>query len=271
MGRPNKSGDDGRVCGMREEPMSEAVDYAFLHGGGQGGWVWEATIEALGRQTGGAFGRALALDAPGCGAKRGRSGEDLDPEAIAAELVGDIEAAGLKDVVLVGHSQAGMELPFMLELRPQLFRRAVYVTCSAPPPGRTTLSMMGTSVHGANPDEVGWPVDPETHDMHARFLAMFCNDMSPAEADGFLARLGKDMWPAPTYSASNWRYDHLGAVPASYVICLQDQSLPPPWQEAFAARLRCERLVRIDAGHQVMNTRPHALAEALRCEARQGR
>jgi pimeloyl-ACP methyl ester carboxylesterase len=37
--------------------------------------------------------------------------------------------------------------------------------------------------------------------------------------------------------------------------------------EVAAERLCAQRLVRIDAGHQVMNTRPHALAEALRLEA----
>jgi hypothetical protein len=42
----------------------------------------------------------------------------------------------------------------------------------------------------------------------------------------FLSRLGQDSWPAPTYSHQNWRYDHLDAVAASYVVCLRDGSLP---------------------------------------------
>jgi pimeloyl-ACP methyl ester carboxylesterase len=247
--------------------MSGPVDYAFLHGGGQGGWVWRDTIDALARQTDGAFGRAIALDAPGCGAKRGRAGEDLDNQAIAAELVGELEAAGFRDVVLVGHSQAGMVLPFMVEQRPDLFRRVVHVSCSAPLPGRTTLEQMGSGLHGEHPDEVGWPVDPRTHDMAARYQLMFCNDMTPAESAAFLGQLGQDMWPASTYSFTDWRYDHLDAAPTSYVVCLRDLSLPVPWQEVFAERLKADRLVRIDAGHQVMNTRPHALAEALRHEA----
>lgn len=247
--------------------MSQAVDYAFLHGGGQGGWVWDETIAALRQQAGADLGQALALDVPGCGKKRGRPTDGIDNEAIAAELVADIEAAGLRDVVLVGHSQAGMELPFMLEQRPDLFRRVIYVTCSAPPSGRTTLSMMGSGLHGENPDEVGWPVDPETASIAERFPLMFCNDMSPAETAAFMAKLGEDQWPALTYSSSNWRYDHLGAVPASYVICLRDGILPVPWQEKFAKQVNASRIVRIDAGHQVMNTRPQALAEALRFEA----
>jgi pimeloyl-ACP methyl ester carboxylesterase len=247
--------------------MREAVDYAMLHGGGQGSWVWDETIQALQSQTDGGFGRALALDAPGCGTKRSRAGEDLDNEAIAAELVGDIEAAGFRDVVLVGHSAAGMFLPFMLELRPNLFRRVVYVTCMGPPPGRSALEMMGTSRHGEKPDEVGWPVDPDSVDIPGRLQAMFCNDMTPDFASAFMAKLGRDMAPMRTMEASNWRYDHLDPNVSTYVICLQDMSLTVPWQETFARNFRCGQIVRIDAGHQVMNTRPHALAEVLRNEA----
>jgi pimeloyl-ACP methyl ester carboxylesterase len=242
-------------------------DYAFLHGGGQGGWVWDETIEALGLQTGGAFGRALRLDVPGCGAKRGRATEAIGVDDIAAELLGDIEAAGLRDVVLVGHSQAGSILPKMVQARPDLFRRLVYVSCSSPLPGQTAIEMIGAGVHGQDPDEVGWPVDPRTHSMEARYLLMFCNDMSRLETAAFMGKLGHDAWPMQSYAHTDWSYDHLGAVPASFVVCLRDGILPVAWQETFAERFRCQRLVRIDAGHQVMTTRPHALAEVLRHEA----
>jgi hypothetical protein len=148
--------------------MKLPVDYVFLHGGGQGGWVWRETIAALEQQSGGQVHRTIALDAPGCGGKR------------AADTV----ALGVDDVV-------------------------------------TEL----------------------------------------------LARLGRDTWPAQTMSASDWRYDHLSGIPSTYVMCLRDRILPPPWQETFATRLQVQRAVRIDAGHQVLNTRPHALAEVLRYEA----
>ena len=93
---------------------------------------------------------------------------------------------------------------------------------------------------------------------------MFCNDMNKAEASTFVDKLGQDTWPAQSMTTSDWRYDHLSGVPSTYVICLRDGILPQPWQETFATRLKVQQQVRIDAGHQVMNTRPHALAEALR-------
>ena len=143
--------------------------FAFLHGGGQGGWVWEEVIAALDRQTGGRYGRTLALDVPpGCGAKRGRDTSGLDVDDIASELIADLEH--------------------------------------------------------------------------------------------------RDRWPDQSMQASDWRYDHLRNLPSTFVLCLQDGILTPPWQERFAQRLNTQRMVRIDAGHQVMNTRPHALAELLRHE-----
>jgi pimeloyl-ACP methyl ester carboxylesterase len=242
------------------------TDFAFVHGGGQGGWVWDQTIAALDRQSGGEA-RSLALDAPGCGAKRGRDTSGMDYATVIAEFVADLDASGMREVVLVGHSQAGMVLPLIAAVRPELIARLVYVTCSAPLPGVTTLEQMGQGVQGENKDEVGWPVDPATHTMEQRYRLMFCNDMDEAAARAFLARLGADSWPMCCYSERGWRYDHLAAIPTTYIYALRDLALPMEWQERFAERLHADRTFRIDAGHQVMNTRPEALAEALLIEA----
>jgi pimeloyl-ACP methyl ester carboxylesterase len=247
--------------------MGEPVDYAFLHGGGQGSWVWEETIAALKAQVGDGLDRALALDVPGCGAKRAKPTDGFGIDEIADELIADIERAGMRDIVLVGHSQGGNVLPAMAERRPDLFRRLVYVSCSLPLPGQTVQQMIGSGVHGSNPDEVGWPVDPAATPMRDRYRVMFCNDMAEDEADGFLAKLGHDSWPMRSYTDTRWSFPNMGAAPSTYVICLRDESLPVRWQEIFADRLKTGRRVSIDAGHQAMNTRPHGLAEILRHEA----
>ena len=132
----------------------------------------------------------------------------------------------MKDVVLVGHSQAGMTMPQMAEFAPGLFRKLVFVTCSMPLPGKSTLDEMGNTQHGEKEDEVG-SVDPDNTSLEERFRAMFCNDMSDEEGDAFLAKLGKDMWPPCCYSYNDWRCEHLADIPVTYVLCLQDQALPP--------------------------------------------
>ncbi|TAL04753.1 MAG: alpha/beta hydrolase [Rhodospirillaceae bacterium] len=247
--------------------MQHTVDYAFLHGGGQGGWIWNEVIAALRQQTGGQVGRTIALDIPGCGEKQGRDITNVDADDVADELLSDLANANVKDVILVGHSMAGTILPRLVEKKPDLFRRVVYTSCCAPLQGQSILKMMGSGEHGDNSDEVGWPRGTSADDWRQRNRIMFCNDMNESETSEFLAKLGRDAWPDSVMGASDWRYNHLGATPSTYVICLKDGVLPVPWQEIFASRFKARRLVRIDAGHQVMNTRPHALAEILWHEA----
>lgn len=242
------------------------ADFAFFHGGGQGCWVWDETIAAMQAQSRGAA-RCMALDVPGCGTKRARDTSTLAFADIARELIADIEAADRRDVVLVGHSQAGTIMPLIAEFAPPgLIRKLIFVASIAPEQGKSMMEKMGSGLHGENENEVGWPVDPETALLEDRSRAMFCNDMDKPAAEAFLARLGKDKWPPSSYFQRDWRFDHLAAIPSSYVLCLQDMCLPPAWQKRFAVQLHCDRIVKIDAGHQVMNTRPHGLAEILLAE-----
>lgn len=243
------------------------TDFAFLHGGGQGGWVWAQTIAALREQGGDGVGRTLALDVPGCGAKRERDTSEISFDQIVAEVLSDIETAGLHDVVLVGHSQAGSVMPRMAETRPDLFKRLIYVSCSAPPDGVTVVELIGKGVHGASEMEVGWPVDPASVSPEERHRLMFCNDMDEAQAAELLHATRGDQWPMSSYAQRSWRYDHLAALPASYIVLTQDRALPVSWQERFAARLHAGRILRLDAGHQAMVTQPRRLAEIVLAEA----
>ncbi|GIX29671.1 MAG: esterase [Porticoccaceae bacterium] len=246
--------------------MNQAADYLFLHGGGQGSWVWDDLVHALHRQAPAEPGRAVRLDVPGCGTKRGRDTARLAFSEVVAELVADLDRSGLRGAVAVGHSQAGTLLPFLAARRPEAIGRLVYLACSLPLPGQTVLEMMGTGLQGAEPERVGWPAAALGATPRERDRALFCNDMTPAQAETFLDRLGADAWPAASYAETRWQLEPPPA-PAHYVICLRDRVLPVPWQERFARRLGAHRLVRLDAGHQAMLTRPHALAEILRLAA----
>ena len=247
--------------------MTKRINFAFLHGGAQGSWVLQEIIAELHAQSDKNVVCALALDVPGCGTKRDRDTSGFTFTAMIDELIADIEAAAMSEIVLVGHSQAGTVLPHLVERRPDLFRRLVYVTCSIPLPGQTVIEMVGDQVHGRDENGVGWPVDPKTSSVQERTEIMFCNDMDAGETFEFMQRLGSDQWPPASYMETNWRFEHLDAVPVSYVLCQQDNILPVSWQETFAERFHAEKILRIDAGHQVMNTQPRALAEILLREA----
>jgi len=242
-------------------------DFVFLHGGGQGGWIWDETLAALAQQSGGQA-RCLALDVPGCGTKRGRDTARLTFDDIVAELAADIVAADLDQPVIVGHSQAGQVLPRLELALPGFFARHVYVSCIAQAPGHSIDDTMRVQIE-QDPDGPLAEVflDPDCPILE-RFRVMFCNDMARADQDAFLARLLKDAWPDSAYAERSWTYEHLAEVACTYILCMQNQVLTPHWQRIYADRFRCERTVHIDAAHQVQNTRPQALAEVLLAESR---
>lgn len=240
-------------------------DIAFLHGGGQGGWIWDDAIAALRLQDGGSTRRILVLDVPGCGVKRERDTSGLCHADVIKELADDIDRADLNNALLVGHSQAGTVLPALSAAHPDRIARCVYVTCCAPAFGQTVVAMMGTALHGADSTQVGWPLDPATTTPDTLFKAMFCNDMDDTAAAAFMSKLGHDRWPqACGTQETEWNYASAHDVPATYVIAQRDAILPPAWQRRFAERIGVDRIEHIDSGHQPMNTRPHALAEILR-------
>ncbi len=196
------------------------TDFAFLHGGGQGSWVWDETIAAMKAQSGDAH-RYLALDVPGCGAKRGRDTSAIGFDAIVGELVGDVRDADFGDVVLVGHSQAGTVLPRMAASAPELFARLVHVSTIAPDPGLDVIEMSSRRMTAERSEAVNRSFFDETMPAAERFGLKFCNDMAPDQAAQFLAKLGEDNWPRSSYEVSDWNHRAAGvragqlcAVPA---------------------------------------------------------
>jgi pimeloyl-ACP methyl ester carboxylesterase len=233
--------------------------FVFLHGGGQGSWIWNETIDALKIQSHDDVARYLSLDIPGCGQKRERVTDNISAADIVAELLADIDRAGITDAVLVGHSQAGTILPLLIKARPMLFQHVVYVSCLIPQGQQTALTWRDEMP--AADSALFADRKPGSREF---FDSAFCNDMQPTAADAFLDKLGFDRWPASSYQMADWAYEHLATSPSTYVQCLRDAILPMQWQHMFAERVHAKNIVRIDAGHQVMNTRPHALAEVLR-------
>ena len=86
----------------------------LVHGGGLAADSWELTVDEIHRLAPELT--VLALDMPG---RRNKPG-DLREMTIADyvdSLVGDIESAGVDDIVIVGHSMAGVMVPAVVTAR----------------------------------------------------------------------------------------------------------------------------------------------------------
>jgi pimeloyl-ACP methyl ester carboxylesterase len=125
-------------------------DLVLVHGGEHAGDCWEPTLVELRRHAPDL--RTLAVDLPGHGAKPG----DLATASIREwvdSVVADIEEAGLGDVVIVGHSMAGVTVPGVVaKLGSSRVREMILATAFVPPQGGAivdTLNGPWRGSHGA--------------------------------------------------------------------------------------------------------------------------
>ncbi len=218
----------------------------LVHGGFCRGWVWDETIAAL-RAAGH---RAEAPDLPSSGANADGLG-DLQADVAAVTAVLDLLE---EDVVLVGHSGAGMVLTELAD-HPGV-SHSVYVAGLWPQQGQSIGDLLG----GQLPDwmtaredgtvQVGDEADVVhealCHDVDRdHFLA----DIYPRYALTSLSSVGSPSTaPAPSH-------------PSTYLICEDDRAVPPEAQEAMASA--AEHVRRLPSSHSPLLSMPQQLAEAI--------
>ncbi|MGH9032722.1 MAG: alpha/beta fold hydrolase [Acidimicrobiia bacterium] len=250
--------------------MTAPAPLVLVHGGGHGSWCWEplrAHLEAP----------VLAVDLPPRSI-RGGEGRHADVPELATLTIGDFAAAVLADVdaaghdrfVLVGHSMGGLTISEVARRAPTRVAHLVYVSAIVPPEGLSAVEAMPVELRqptraaidahrdgGANP--VGG-----LDDTALRF--MFCNDMDEDQTRFVLDNAGTEV--AVALAEPAWRAGIPAELPKTYVKLLRDQSLPPELQDNLISNLEASpggavEVVTLDAGHDVMISRPRALAPVL--------
>ena len=234
----------------------------LVHGGCFTSECWAPTIPYL-------TGDVLAVDLPG----RGRHPADLRRVTVAdwaASVVADIEAAGYDDVVLVGHSMAGLTVPRVAALIPAKIRRLVFVSCSVPRDGQTPQETLEESfderVAVSSRDHMAGD-HSDTGDVEIGLTPelatqMFCNDMTAEQTAATLSM----MVPEAT-GVMGEPVDLTGlrtAIPRTWVRLTRDAVLTPQTQDTFIANCGPDvEVVDLEAAHMAMISRPQELAAIL--------
>lgn len=222
------------------------ASFVLIHGAAHGAWCWERLIPHLESAPG--TSGVLAVDLPGHGERiEGRPLEDITLEDYVTAAVEDIEAAGLQDIVLVGHSLAGITIPRVAARVPARIRRLVFFAATHPAPGKSVMDVMQ---HPLSPLSRG--VGPET---------MFCNDLDDETSAWLLDHIAGEP-PGPIREAIHPVRVEL-ARPSVYILCEQDEALPPALQREQARNAGVAEVMSLGAGHSAFASRPRELAELL--------
>jgi len=190
----------------------------------------------------------IAVDLPGHGAlQEVKPAQDITLEDYVAHVVRLIESRDLADVVIVGHSLAGLTLPPVAHRVKSRLRRVVYMASVNPEKGCTVADMMA---HPLSPVRRG--VSMET---------MFCNDLDPERTEWLMSQLIDE--PPRVMETPVEIPRAPSGLPSTYILLERDQTLLPDYQREQADTAGVEEVVSFDSGHSAFAAKPRELAELL--------
>jgi pimeloyl-ACP methyl ester carboxylesterase len=238
----------------------------LVHGGEHAADCWDLTVAELNRQAPEL--RVLAVDLPGHGTAPG----DLAAATVADWVdcvVAHIDGAGLEDVVVAGHSLAGLTVPGVVaKLGSPRVREMILIAASVPPQGIAIVDTLSGPVawYARRSARLGKSMSMP------RPLARwsFCNGMTGDQRKFTLSRLCPESTAVIVEPAD--RSDLPADVPRTWILTLRDKSLSPANQRRSIAALGgVHTTIPIDTCHDVMVSEPQRLAQILieRCGLRE--
>ena len=225
----------------------------LVHGGTVTSTMWDGLLPQLRTP-------AIAVDLPGRRHRPADLGSVTRQDWIDA-VADDIAAAGLDEVVLVGHSSGGYVIPGVAATRPERIRHLVFVAATVPGEGRRPVDYLkpklmelalageaamragaaGRTLGGLRPGEP--PID---------------TDLEIVENSG---RMGLEA-PDPLFEPFTWA-GVPAATPRTFVRCLQDRVVTPDLVDRMVHDMGGVDVVDLDAGHEVASEAPSELAALL--------
>ncbi len=223
------------------------VTFGLVHGAYHGSWCWQRLTPELER-----FGhRVLAVDLPSEDPRAGA------PEYAAAALGAFAEAD--EDLVVVGHSLAGLTIPLIAAARP--VRQLIFLSSMLPRPGKAHDQVLDAEPDMILPGPNGGAYQEPRGTVRWRV---------DAAARWFYADCPADLalWAASRMRGQCWKITSevtpLSAwpdVPCAYVLGARDVVINPAWSRRAAPSVLGVRPIEIDGGHSPFLAIPAALAQ----------
>ena len=224
--------------------------FVLVHGAWHGAWCWQRLLpelDDLGHH-------AVTVDLP----NHRDAGLEDQVRAIENAVAGNAE-----DVVLVGHSVAGLFLPVVTDrVSP---RHVVFVCGMLAAAGESMRDLtvredvfapgwpdLAARQHVPGDGSSAWPADAA--------IEAFYQDCDADMAKASAARLRPQFWRFQKEATPLRQYP---ATPATYILCRDDKVISPAWSRRAAAQRLGVQPIELDGGHAPFLSRPGELAGHL--------
>lgn len=226
----------------------------LVHGSWLGGWSWRAVIEELRNGDAVVYGPSLT----GLGERSRLARPEVGLRTHIADVAGLLRSEDLHDVVLVGHSYAGLVVGGAATIERGRVSALVFLAANLPANGRSLLDEWSPRGRAWLDDEVrtkgaGWLI-PVPDDLR---------ELAPDLDDATLVWARERLVPQPLRTFTeplSFTEEILETMPHTFIHCSLDASkLPDSVQPERGWRIRT-----LDSGHWPMLSRAADLAHLLR-------
>jgi pimeloyl-ACP methyl ester carboxylesterase len=224
--------------------------FVLVHGSFHGGWCWQKVARLL-RQSGH---EVYAPTLTGLGERSHLATPKTGLELHIQDILQVLEYEDLRDVVLVGHSYAGLVITSVAEHVPQRVARLIYLDAFIPHDGKSAFDLMpGTEkqwTQMAISQGEGWLVPPMS--------PMEMGITNPVDVAWTQSKL-KPMPLLTHQQPFHMSLNQAGQLPRTYILCTQF-GFHTTAREAKNLGWDCFEL---ETGHDAMITMPNELALTL--------
>lgn len=223
----------------------------LLHGGMHGGWYWSKLIRELD-----VYGqRAIAPTFTGMGERNHLLTADVGLDTHIKDIVSIIEYEGLQQVILVGHSYAGMVLVGVADALATNISQLVFIDALIPDNGQCVFDLIGEELSSyflqraiKQGDGCYISHNPDFYDFKKKEDREWCEKFASNQ-------------PLKTFiQPIQLQNEDLNKVPTSYIRCTKSSFILSMYQKAQAKAWSC---YDIPSGHFPMITMPKTLAKLL--------
>jgi pimeloyl-ACP methyl ester carboxylesterase len=230
------------------------MTYVLIHGAWHANWCWEKVVPLIEKKGH----RVLAPNLPGHG--KASIIKNITLKTYVDKIISLIEREE-KQVILVGHSMAGVVITQVASNIPEQINTLIYISGFVP-------KHRGALVHEESKNSSVSKeifIDPENNEISLKLSDkikhIFYNNCTEKDYRWALSNLQKQAL-RPFIDTINISEERFGKVSKIYIECLKDEAIKIEDQRRMHAKLTCD-IVSLETDHSPFISSPVELVEAL--------